>query len=99
MSYYDWEESETLEDRGYIHQDNLPDLDHGKEMLKTIINAIYTTGDVELLEDCLDELVGVFGLELPNTKPILEKKAKRSVMIDSWLEFNQEYNEKIAATR
>jgi hypothetical protein len=96
MSYYDWEEPETLEDRGYIHQHYLPNLDHVKEMLKTMINTIYITGDVELLDDCLDELVGVFGLQLPNTKPLLEKKAKRSVMIDSWLEFNQDYNEQIA---
>lgn len=96
MSYYDWEEQETLEDRGYIHQDDLPDLDHGKEMLKTIINAIYTTGDVELLEDCLDELAGVFNLQLPKTKPVLEKTATKSIMLESWLDFNKEYNEKIA---
>jgi len=64
------------EDNGWIHEDDLPDLDHGKAMMLSVINAIYETGDTEQLEDCLDELAALFDLRLPKKNPKLEKIKK-----------------------
>lgn len=59
--------------QGWVHEDELPDLEHAKDMLESIINAIYVSGDIHQLEDCLDELTGCFDLELPRNAPVLEK--------------------------
>jgi len=73
-------EPETPADYGWVHQDDLPDVDHCEDMLKGIIEALYTTGDVAALEDCLDELTGQFDMKLPESEPILEKKNKNRLM-------------------
>lgn len=73
-------EPETPADYGWVHQDDLPDTDHCEDMLKGIIEALYVTGDVAALEDCLDELTGQFDMKLPESEPILEKKNKNRLM-------------------
>jgi hypothetical protein len=66
--FYDpWESSPN----GFIHEDDLPDLDFAKKMIKSVINAMYETGDIESLEDCLEELASCFQLKIPNKKPLL----------------------------
>lgn len=61
----------------WIHEDDLPDYDYAKEMLHGVRNAIYETGDIENLEDCLECLMDVFKLKIPKTEPLLEKKGSR----------------------
>lgn len=88
-------EPETPADYGWIHEDDCPDIEHCQDMLKGIMEALYKTGNVAMLEDCLDELVGQFDLKLPQTEPILEKResVRTDRMLESWLQFNQGYNE------
>lgn len=88
-------EPESPADYGWIHEDDCPDIDHCADMLKGMIEALYKTGDVAALEDCLDELAGQFDLKLPRDEPILEKRANVRVdrTLESWLQFNQGYNE------
>jgi hypothetical protein len=70
---YDYE-FPTPQDEGWIHEDELPDLEHAKNMLISVRNAIYDTGDIETLEDCLEELLACFELSIPKSEPRLEKK-------------------------
>lgn len=64
----------TPADYGWIHKDDVPDLDHCMDMLKGILEAVYVTGNVEELENCLDELSGQFDLKLPAGAPVLCRK-------------------------
>jgi len=91
MNNYDYEYECEAVDSCWIHKDELPDLDHAKSMLENALIAIYQTGDIETLEDSLDELTGCFDLKMPKGRPALEKRATN--VLNSWLLFNQEHNE------
>ena len=88
-------EPETPADYGWIHEDDVPDLDACERFLQVMIKCVYENGNMEIFEDALDELAAQFDLKLPEGKPVLEKR--ESVRIDrtleSWLQFNQGYNE------
>ena len=75
MCYEDYDNIDlSPRDYGWVHEDELPDLEFGKSMMESLINSVYETGDVELLEDCLDELATLFNLRLPDKNPRIEKK-------------------------
>lgn len=104
MNYYapdSWYEQEveysTPKDNGYLHEDDLPNIDHCKDMLAGILQAIYKTGDIAKLEDCLDELTSQFDMKIPENTPVLEKSGsvRTNRTLDSWVMFNQEYNENL----
>jgi hypothetical protein len=63
-------------------------------MLKGIIEAVYKTGDVDHLDENLDEVVRHFGLRLPKTEPVLGKRGsvQTDCTLESWLNFNKGYN-------
>lgn len=48
----------------------------GKELFKKVLHHIYDTGDVENLEDVLDELATIFDVNLPKKNPKLIKKER-----------------------
>ena len=93
MNNYDYEYECEAVDSCWIHKDELPDLDHAKSMLQSVLTAIYETGDIEALEDSLDELAGCLDLKMPKGRPVLEKRATN--VLNSWKLFNQQYNENI----
>lgn len=62
---------ETLEERGYIHEDNLPDLDNVRSNIKEIIKAMYLTGDVAYMESCLDEVCYELNIDIDKGDPII----------------------------
>ncbi|MGL5264487.1 MAG: hypothetical protein ACRDAI_07995 [Candidatus Rhabdochlamydia sp.] len=71
----DWNEPDfdppTPADYGWIHEDDIPDLDNTKCFVEGILESVYLTGNIEKLEDCLDEICGQFDLKLPTTKPVI----------------------------
>lgn len=76
MAYeYDYYEPPRPEDYGYIHENNLPNLDLIRDFLIGIIESVYVTGDIDALENCLDEICCEFDLKLPNRKLVLCKKS------------------------
>ena len=103
MTYYtdSWDEPDVNypnpEESGYIHEDNLPNFDHVKDMLKGILEAVYQSGDTVKLDDCLDELTSCFDMKVPSNKPVLGNSgsARSDSMLDSWLNFNYGYNESL----
>ena len=67
---------ETLcaRDFGYIHEDNLPNLDICEEMISLMINALYVTGNVDELEEGLENLAYQFNVDYPSLYPVMQKK-------------------------
>lgn len=97
-SWYEPEvEQSTPADYGWVHEDDVPDIEHCKDMLEGILEALYKTGDVAKLEDHLDELVSQFEMSLPKTEPVLtaQSSVRQNRMLAEWLQLNQSYNENI----
>ena len=57
---------------GWVHVDELSKYDDAKEFLKEVINQIYNVGNLDDLENALDELVNIFGIRLPSKQPIIK---------------------------
>lgn len=64
-------EPESPADYGWIREDDIPDLDGVKDFLKGVLEAVYVTGNVEELENCLDEICSQFDLKLPAGNPVM----------------------------
>lgn len=90
-------EPESPADYGWIHEDDVPDLDACRGFIEVLIKSVYEVGNIEILEDALDELAAQFDVKMPDndTQPILEKKGsvRTDRTLESWLQFNQGYNE------
>lgn len=67
-----YDDYDPMED--WVHVDELEKYDNAEEFLKEVINHVYNTGDIDELENSLDELAGVFNLKLPNKQPLIAKK-------------------------
>ena len=74
-SWYEPDCEETPADYGWVHEDDLPNFEHVKDMLQGMMECLYKTGDVSQLEDCLDELCHQFDLKLMAGSPVLHKKS------------------------
>lgn len=76
MDYEHPSNDDILREQGYIHESELPDFPQIKDHLKGIIEAVYTTGDVAMLESCLDEVCHQFKIKLKNKIPVIQRKEK-----------------------
>lgn len=65
---------ETPADYGWIREDDIPDLGRVKDFIKGVLEAVYITGNVEQLENCLDEICGQFDLKLPAGNAVMCRK-------------------------
>jgi hypothetical protein len=63
-------------DMGYIHVDDLPDLEHCKELLRGVLDSIYCSGDMVALENNLDELCSQLEVKMVISTPILGRIPK-----------------------
>lgn len=59
---------------GYVPSEDLDPFLEAEEFVKEIIHHMYETGDVEKLEDALDELTAAWGLQLPRKEPMIKSK-------------------------
>lgn len=73
----------------YVHIDEVAKYAEAADYIKEIIKQIYVTGDIEKLEDQLEELSGVFNLKIPETPPKIQKK--RSELFDLCVQLTQDY--------
>lgn len=71
-----WYEEPTSTESGWVHQDDLPDLEGVKDYLKEILRSVYVTGDIEELENSLGEICSQFDLKLPAGEAVLCRKLK-----------------------
>jgi len=79
-SWYEPEYEQTPEDYGYIHQDDLPDLEGMRDWLQGVVEAMYKTGDVMEMERCLDELCHALDVPMVAADPAVEKKNQNRLM-------------------
>ena len=63
----------TPEDFGYIKMTDVPDIEWVKLQTLRTIEAIYETGDLDVMEDALDELCSALKIKIPKAKPLLTK--------------------------
>ena len=75
------------EDLGYIYIDDLPDLDHLKDHVQGLLVALYVTGDVNNMEQSLEEICNELDIEFKADDPKLSKKPD---LIDWYLERQRE---------
>lgn len=61
-------------EHGYVHESELPNFDLIKDHLTGIIEAVYETGDVAMLESCLDEVCHQFDIKITDKQPKIQKK-------------------------
>jgi len=57
-----------------MHVDSGLDIDHCRDHLTGVLQALYTTGDTEQLEYCLEEVAHALGISLPEGDIAIEKK-------------------------
>lgn len=76
----DWSEPDfdpiTPADYGWVHENDIPNLDHVKKCLKGIVDSVYFTGDIDELENYLDEVCEEFDVKLPISEPVICQKTK-----------------------
>lgn len=73
----------------YVHIEELEKYNDAKGYLEEILRHIYTTGDIELLEDQLEELCSVFDIKIPKSSPKLQKKMSK--LFDFIVQLRQKY--------
>jgi len=75
-TYCEFDAFDSMED--WVHVDELKKYDDAKDQLEELIHQIYNIGNVNALEDALEDLAGIFDIKLPNKEPKLVKKKSES---------------------
>jgi hypothetical protein len=70
----------TPEDSGYIHESNLPNIQRIQDSLKVLMQCMYGSGDVAMMESCLDEICDEVDMKINPGTPVLEKKQKSNML-------------------
>jgi len=76
---YDYEPP-VPEDSGYIHKDDLPNLDRVRDFVEGLKECLYKSGDVGMMESHLDEICHELGMKLNAGDPVIEKKGRTDYM-------------------
>lgn len=98
MSYDDYyTNADWAHDNGYISEEDIPPLDICAELINEAQDALYISGDLDALENALDELRGQFDLvskmkyseKLP--QPKLAKAEKKETLFTRFAELTRSY--------
>ena len=73
--------SDLPSDHGFYHESELPDLDHLKDHVQGILDALYKTGSITQLESSLDEVCGELGIPFKPTRPLFERTEMRNLAV------------------
>lgn len=78
--HVDYEENIELdiEDMGYTRDSDLPDLQHARDFMRGVLEAVYETGDTSRLDDCLEEVCHVLDLKYEQKNIKLESIEKQN---------------------
>ena len=76
----------SLEECGYIHESELPNFEALQDWLKGALNAVYETGDIESLQDSLEEMSYILEVKHPQK----EHKIPVKSIMTSYLEEQRE---------
>ena len=64
----------------FTHDDEpeYTNLDHLRDHLQGVLDALYVSGDAYAMESCLDELCHQLGVTIPMGDPVMERKRPES---------------------
>jgi hypothetical protein len=71
MDYY---EEPSPYDYGWVREEDLPNQDNVRDQLSKILKALSTTGDVDVIEDCMENLCGMFDVRFDLDQIQIERK-------------------------
>lgn len=57
----------------YVHVDDLPDLDHARDHMTKVLEALYSGASLESLESSLEEVLSILEMKMP-TGPLTVRK-------------------------
>ena len=65
---------DSLSEKGYIHESEVPDVSEARHAIRSIVEALYITGDVTDLEDGLHELCESLNIPFQLGTPKMQTK-------------------------
>ncbi len=66
------------------------DFEHAKDHLIGLVEDIYETGSIINLEFHLEEILHMFQLKIPKTKPVIQRKPL-DMLLSEWVTFTTSY--------
>lgn len=104
MDYDTWKqdccEELSIEDDGYVHEDDLPDLDECRNAVVDMIAMIYGSEELECskLDDRIGFLAVEFGLKMPEhnpnvMRPPTEKEISRKRLLQWYVGYTRAHAE------
>ncbi len=76
----DYTDGPTMEDYGYIHEDNLPDLDNLRGHVQGVVDAFYKSGNINDMESGLEEVCAALDMPFAAGAPAVEKRKQNDFM-------------------
>jgi|GEM_PF-5658700 len=72
--FYDpsYHEDHTHDD--YVHVDDLPDLDHARDHMQQVLDALYSGASLESLENSLEEVLSILEMKMPSGPLTIRKE-------------------------
>lgn len=61
----------------YVHVDEMKKYEDAQEWVEEIIECVYQKGDLESLENALEELAHIYGVKFASSSPVIEKKSQK----------------------
>jgi hypothetical protein len=89
FSFSDYDDCNHALDNGYIHEDDLPDIESAREFLVGIQECVYQTGDVGKLEYQLEELCAILDCKLLPTKDDKPKIRKSNDLMEWYIDYQR----------
>ena len=68
------------EESGYIHKDNIPNIERIQDNLKVLMQCMYGSGDVAMMESCIDEICDEVDMKINPGSPVIEMKSKTDMI-------------------
>lgn len=81
-------QDELAESIGYVSKDSLPDLERIKDQLLGCLESMYVTGDVYMLENCMDEIC--HELDIKTKYTTLQIAARDSTLLTWYKDMQRE---------
>lgn len=75
-SYYE----NTPADFGWVHESDIPDIEECKKLLQTLIDAVYTTGNIQSIDSAIEDLASQLDVEMPShdIAPVIVADSERA---------------------
>jgi hypothetical protein len=65
---------QSYRDLGYIHEDEIPDIDKIKNHMKNVMRCMYETGHVQKMECLLHEICNELLIKVKSSRVLIEKR-------------------------